>query len=176
VSNGIFATWAPINRAKGFWPRPITPGTKACHLPDWQKPDRDVSGDAFAAFVAKYGHFGLGLSMGSPFPDGSRLGAVDVDHDSYVPLVRALLGNPVCGRIGKKGIAYFVRVVGNVGNHKFKVKGEYGKEYGQVVECLFERSLCVIPPTLHPSTGAPYRWVGTPLHEIVFSDLPVIEP
>ena len=35
----IFAHWAGLYRQRGYWPRPITPGTKACHVREWQKPD-----------------------------------------------------------------------------------------------------------------------------------------
>jgi hypothetical protein len=39
----IFAHWAGMYRRHGYWPRPITLGTKACHVRDWQKPDSDFS-------------------------------------------------------------------------------------------------------------------------------------
>jgi hypothetical protein len=112
--------------------------------------------------------------MGSPFPDGSTLGALDIDRDEYIALGRVLLRDPPCGRIGQKGIVYFVRVLGVVGNPEFRVKGE-SKDWGKVAECLFHKKLCVIPPTIHPETGAAYRWVGTPLLDVDFNDLPIVE-
>ena len=47
--------------------------------------------------------------------------------------------------------------------------------YGKVAECLFVKKLCVIPPTIHPDTGQAYRWIGTPLHEVEFNELPIVE-
>jgi hypothetical protein len=113
--------------------------------------------------------------MGSPFPDGTHLGALDVDRDEYMKLATALLHDPPCGRIGQKGIVYFVRCRGDLGNPEFRVKGNKNAAWGKVAECLFTKKLCVIPPTIHPATHQPYRWVGTPLHEIEFSNLPVVE-
>jgi hypothetical protein len=43
TSCGPFADWAGVYRHRGYWPRPITPGTKACHVREWQKPDSELS-------------------------------------------------------------------------------------------------------------------------------------
>jgi hypothetical protein len=140
---GIFATWAPKYRESGFWPRPIRPGSKGCFISGWQRPDPEVAPKELDGWLSDYAFSGIGLVMGSPFPDGSRLGAVDVDRDEYVGVVRALLQGPQCGRIGSKGAVFFVRVADNVGNHKFRVKGKAGESWGQVVECLFELPKCI---------------------------------
>jgi hypothetical protein len=72
--------------------------------------------------------------MGSPFPDGTALGALDIDRDEYVGVGRALLRDPPCGRAGKKGAVFFVRVRGPLSNPEFRVRGEEGKRYGKVSE------------------------------------------
>jgi hypothetical protein len=112
--------------------------------------------------------------MGSPLPDGTRLGALDIDRDEYTALGRTLLNNPICGRVGQKGAVFFVRVNGDLGNPEFRVRGPDSKKWGKVAECLFRKKLCVIPPTIHPITQSPYRWIGTPLHEVDLSSLPLI--
>jgi hypothetical protein len=38
----IFAHWALIYRQLGLWPRPVTLGSKACHIKDWQRPDGEI--------------------------------------------------------------------------------------------------------------------------------------
>jgi hypothetical protein len=174
MSEGIFATLAPRYRALGLWPRPIKLWTKACNIKGWPRPDAEIGPEELDRWLTAYPRAGIGLLMGSPLPDGTRLGAVDVDRDEYLALVQELLVRPPCSRIGSKGAVFFVRVAGNLGNPKFTVRGAAGQQWGKVVECLFERTLCVIPPTIHPSTRAPYRWISTPLLDVDFRDLPVI--
>jgi Bifunctional DNA primase/polymerase, N-terminal len=169
-----YSEWAPRYRGMGFWPRPINLGSKACRIPKWQTPDDQLPPKTLEHWLRRYGHFGIGLLMGSPLPDGTALGALDVDRDEYVGLAKALLQSPVCGRIGKKGAVFFVRVAGNFGNPEFRVGGTLAKEWGKVAECLFRKKLCVIPPTIHPETNSSYRWIGTPLHEVDFACLPLI--
>jgi len=171
---GIFSEYAPPYRKRGFYPRPIWHQTKACHIRNWPKSDPNFTSRELDEWLQHYASFGIGLLMGSPLPDGTTLGAVDVDHNDYVRVIRTLLRNPISGRVGSKGIAYFVRVAPGIANAKLSVKGEYAREYGQVVECLFHKCLCVIPPTTHPKTGRPYDWVGKPLLEVDFADLPLI--
>jgi hypothetical protein len=172
---GPFAAWAQIYRDLGFWPRPIMPGTKACKIPGWQLPDDQQPSGTFEKWLRLYGHHGAGLLMGSPLPDGTRLGALDVDRDEYVALAKVLLSNPVCGRIGQKGAVYFVRYRGQLGNPEFRVSGKESALWGKVAECPFDKKLCVIPPTIHPKTNATYWWIGTPLHEVDLTTLPLVE-
>jgi Bifunctional DNA primase/polymerase, N-terminal len=171
----IFAHWAGEYRRRGYWPRPITLGSKACRVREWQKPDSELPAATLASWLTSHAHCGIGLLMGSPFPDGTTLGALDIDHDEYVRLGRASLLDAPSGRIGKKGAVFFVRVRGNLSNPEFRVRGDAGKRYGKVAECLFIRRLCIIPPTIHPDTGQPYRWFGRPLHEVSFDELPIVE-
>jgi hypothetical protein len=171
----IFAEWASLYRERGYYPRPVSPNTKACHARDWQKPDPEIAFEVRERWLNDQGHHGVGLLTGSPFPDGTTLGALDVDHDDYAPLARALLRDPPCGRMGKKGAVFFVRVRGRLSNPEFRVQGDQAKRYGKVAECLFEKKLCVIPPTVHPETKQPYRWIGRTLLEVDFNELPIVE-
>jgi hypothetical protein len=171
----IFAEWAPPYRNHGFYPRPVSPNTKACHARDWQKPDPEIAHEVRERRLNDQGHHGVGLLMGSPFPDGTTLGALDIDCDEYFRIGRALLRDPPCGRVGKKGAVFFVRVRGRLSNPEFKVEGDEAKRYGKVAECLFVKKLCVIPPTIHPETGRPYEWIGKPLREVDFEELPIVE-
>jgi hypothetical protein len=102
-------------------------GSKACHLRDWQKPDAEIPAADLASWPTKYGHLGIGLLMGSPFPDGTALGALDVDRDNYTRIAQALLRDPPSGRIGKKGAVFFVRVRGRLSNPEFRVAGDGAK-------------------------------------------------
>jgi hypothetical protein len=171
----VLGEWAPFYRERGFWPRPISPNTKACHFAGWQKPDPEIALEVRQRWLSDHGHCGMGLLMGSPFPDGTTLGALDIDHDDYTRIGRAVLRDPPCGRVSKKGAVFFVRVRGRLSNPEFKVQGDQAKSCGKVAECLFVKKLCVIPPTVHPETQRPYEWIGRPLHEADFNALPIVE-
>jgi hypothetical protein len=171
----VFGYWAGVYRQCGFWPRPITLGTKACHAREWQRPDPELSEATLPSWLTSHAQFGISLLMGSPFPDGTTLGALDIDRDEYMRIGGVLLRDPPSGRIGKKAAVFFVRVGGPLSNPAFMIGGEAGRRYGKVAECLFIRKLCVVPPTIHPETGQPYRWIGRPLHEVDFNELPIVE-
>lgn len=173
--SAIFAEHALLYRAAGFWPRPVSLGSKACHVRDWQRPDGELPSETLQSWLKSHGRFGIGLLMGSPFPDGTTLGALDIDHDAYTRVGHALLGDPPCCRFGRKGMVVFVRVRGEPRNLEFRVKGDVGKRFGKVAECLFTKKLCVVPPTIHPETGRPYRWIGQSLLEVDFNSLPIVE-
>jgi Bifunctional DNA primase/polymerase, N-terminal len=175
VIGSPFGEWVDTYRRRGLWPRAVKLGTKACHVKDWQSPDSQLPGATLASWLTSRDVFGIGLLMGSPFPDGTTLGALDIDHNDYARIGRALLRNPPCGRIGKKGAVFFVRVRGEPKNPRFRAQGDQAKHFGDVAECLFIKKLCVIPPTIHPDTGQAYRWLGAPLHEIDFNQLPIVE-
>jgi Bifunctional DNA primase/polymerase, N-terminal len=175
AARGPFADWAGEYRRRGYWPRPITPSTKACWLRDWQKPDPELPEATLVSWLTSHANCGIGLLMGSPFPDGTTLGALDIDDDDYMRLGRASLNDASSGRIGKKAAIFFVRVRGRLSNPAFMVRGEGGKRLGKVAECLFVKKLCVIPPTIHPDTGEAYRWMERPLHEVEFDELPIVE-
>ncbi len=177
-----YGTWAPIYQKLGMWPRPLrypgyneskkAPYGKSCHEKGWTTPDHQLPAGTLERWAQKFPHYNIGLLCGSPFPDGTRLGAVDIDHDRYIALGKVIFGNPECTRIGKKGIVIPIRYKEGVQNRKIRVKGS--DEFGQVVELLIEENLFVIPPSIHPQTKAPYRWEGTPLHKMDYRQLPLI--
>lgn len=170
-----FGTWAKKYRKLGCWPRPINMGGKACKEKFWQLPDHEQPPKVLKEWVETKANHGIGLLMGSPIGDGTLLGALDIDHDLYVPIARVLLGEiPPCGRFGSKGAVFFVRFEPGIKSTGFSVKGKFS-DYGQVAELLFEKKLCVIPPSIHPNTNNPYVWLGTPLHEMDLTKLPLVK-
>jgi hypothetical protein len=184
MSHNPYGKWAKIYRDRGLWPRPLKfPGTdvntgkllgKACREKGWQTPDPELPPATLERWDLECPQYNIGLLMGTPLGDGTCLGALDIDNDQYTKLGCALLNDPPCGRIGKKGAVFFVRVLPNVKKLKFRVKGEHNAHIGQVAECLFSKTLCVIPPSIHPETQQSYTWIGTPLHEMDFFKLPLI--
>lgn len=170
-----FGMWAKVMRDAGFWPRPMK--GKTCKIKGWQTPDPELAPGVLEGWVEEYASDNIGLVMGSPLPDCTLLGALDIDHDDYKDLGYALLNNPVSGRVGKKGAVFFVRVPAGLKlSKKIKVKSdEYAELYkNPVAEWLFTGSLCVIPPSIHPETDQPYTWLGEPIHKTPYDQLPLI--
>lgn len=169
---GIYNDWAPVYRRLGFEPRPIALGGKACKLKNWQQP---MSEAVFAASLESEGNCGIGLLTGTRLGEGSHLMALDIDHDAYTRLGWALMREPICARVGKKGAVIFCRSRQQLNSQTFKLPKEIGREFGNPAEILAVKKLVVIPPTIHPDTGQPYRWIGKPLHELNPDQLPLIE-
>jgi len=171
----VFAEWAPKYRGLDYWPRPIAPGTKACKIKSWQTPDGEIDPGVLEGWLESHASNGVGLLLGSPFPDGTVLGALDIDNDDYTRVVRTLLRDPPCGRIGARGILFFVRIKSDAAYRALTVKAVTGQSALKIGELLTARRLAVIPPTVHPETQAPYRWIGSALHETAYTDLPLLE-
>jgi len=174
MSKRTFGEIAPLYREKGFQPRPVKPGTKGCSIRQWQTPDDQWPEGTCESWLEKYSDHGIGLLMGTSLPGRGTLGMLDIDRAEYVDPIVAAIGGAPSQRIGSKGTAIPVRVLGTPKNFSFKPKLE-GNKGPASVECLFTRKLCVIPPTIHPDTGRPYEWVGTPLLELDLGDLPIID-
>jgi len=142
------------------------PGSKKCAVKDWARDDKLVH----PPDQPPSGNHGIGLRLGHRLRDGRFLVAVDADRDELVRFAQALVPSP-CGRIGQKGIAPFARVQDE--SKKFDLKLHDGEKCG---DFLGDRAFVVIPPTIHPDTNRPYRWVGTPLLELGGSQhLPVVD-
>ena len=172
MASGIFANHAPLYRARGYFPRPIKLGAKSSPVRGWPTPDPELEPGIADSWLEQYGEMGIGLLMGSPLPDGTVLGAIDIDHDDFVRAAQVALGQPPSARIGKRGAVFFVRVQGDATFREFKIITDTGTV--KVGELLCLKRLCVLPPTIHPDTGLPYRWVGRPLLETDFSELPLL--
>jgi hypothetical protein len=167
-----FATWAPVFRRLGLYPRPVRPSSKVPVGSAWQKPDPEIASGVLEGWLQTYATHGIGVLTGTPLPDGSLFAALDIDRDDYVRVAEALLGNPPCGRIGARGAVFFVRLRGDGRYRPFVAKTAQGRI--KVGELLCNGRFCVLPPTIHPN-GQSYRWIRTPLHEIQLSDLPLME-
>lgn len=168
----IFAENAQIYQEAGFWPRPVVLGEKRPPMKNWQVSDAEISPAAFRRWLSDYAGMGIGVVMGSLFPDGSRLGALDIDDERFVRLAQAVLMNPPSGRIGARGIVFFVRVTAAEANRAYSIK--LSGETVKVGELLVDKKFCVLPPTIHPN-GNPYRWIGSNLLDVDYASLPLIE-
>jgi hypothetical protein len=104
---------------------------------------------------------GLGLACGF-----NGLVAVDVDDPRVFTITRELFGPahaPI--KVGRKGGTAFFHGVG-IPARKFREKLNADLKRPTLVEILSVGSQTVCPPTIHPDTGKPYRWVSGSLCEI----------
>ena len=146
----------------GYWIRRVAPGKKSCRDQNWQRQQAEIEQTA--------PYDGIALMAGSPMPDGTTLGFIDVDNEALTQAFRILL-TPKCERRGSKGTAIPIRVDGNVGNGKFYIKGAPKP----AVELMAHQSIVVIPPTIHPDTKKPYEWLGDSLLMVKPETLPLVD-
>ena len=116
----------------------------------------------------------LGIRTGDVQVDGTCLLAIDIDLDD-AELIRAVeqaIGVKVPCKQGKKGYTWFVRVdepLPKKGLHWYR---EGKKRAAGDILCVGSQS--VVPPSVHPDTNQPYRWVsGRPLDEVPYREIPV---
>ena len=171
----IFAHWAPVYRERGYWPRPITLGTKACHVRDWQRPDAEISAAELASWLTSARQSRHRPAHGQPV--SRRHDARRTRHrPRRIRAHRARASPRSAQRPHRQEGRGLLRPRARRAQQS-RVQGSRrrGKRYGKVAECLFVKKLCVIPPTIHPDTGQAYRWIGRPLHEVDFDELPIVE-
>jgi hypothetical protein len=130
------------------------------------------SAETRADWLERYADRNIGLLMNIEILAGFRLGAVDVDRDELVGVIRSILGDPICGKRGRKGATFFVRVP-NESRIKKTALADHAKTPS--VDILVGHSHVVIPPSLHPEIGQPYTWIGKPLLDCEFDALPVLD-
>ena len=97
--------------------------------------------------------------------------AVDIDSDdpAVVGAIEAALGDlSWVQKAGRKGYTSFYRAGPAVVSRAFSINGE------RVLDLLCKGKQTVIPPTIHPDTGEPYRWVSGTLEHVSPENLPML--
>ena len=123
-------------------------------------------------WIQRFGSHGIGLLLGREITDGYRLAAVDVDDDALVRVTNTIIGDAICSKVGKKGETFFVRLPGDKKLKSTNIKDSNGQAK---IDFLASGKMTVIPPTIHPDTRKPYVWLGKPLLDVEFDDLPVFD-
>lgn len=157
----------------GYVPLYVAPGTKAAKQPGWQV--MQPTDESIARDFAR--ECNLGVRCGDLRADGTRLLAIDVDRDD-VNLIRCVehaIGVIVPTKKGRKGATFFVRLDYEQKTTKLKQQLDGKKE--AVIDILCMGAQSVVPPSIHPDTMLPYRWIaGKPLNEVDYHSLPVFGP
>lgn len=145
---------------------PIIPGDKAS-IKGWNHYiDQIPSAKTRTAWMTDYANYGIGLLTGKRVGDKIIIG-IDIDDDRYVEPVKRMFGGIVSGKRGQKGLTIFALAETTVKKTAIPSKGK------RIIDILV-RSLCVLPPTLHPEIRQPYTWIGTPLPNVDLTNLPIV--
>jgi len=163
-----------------YWERglssiPIEPGTKqpARGIKNWTGYcDNVPKPETRAEWLRTHRTCGIGLCLGTLVTPEFRLGAVDVDDNSLVQVVKSVLGDCQSAKRGKKGITYFVRVPKSSRVKSCKIANHANTG---VIDVLIGGRMTVLPPTIHPETGSPYVWIGSTLLDTDIGALPILD-
>jgi hypothetical protein len=173
MTTNVFAEIAPLLWAHGYRAVPIRPGTKKPSFEKWQGYVSAVPSPARQIEMQnKYGTDGVGVLLGAEVVPGMILVGIDIDADSLVAVVRALLPNADVGKRGKKGETLFGLIPKEQKPKSTTLKGADG--LGNI-DFLAGGRQAVLNPTMHPETNEPYEAVGRGLAETPPAELPVFD-
>lgn len=156
---------------RGYYPLPVVAGSKAVNVKDWT--ELRIRTADVAQHWPPDTKLGVGMLMGvenSPgvFPVGID---VDIDDEELIRRIGLAFSSLPPGKVGSKGITYFVRVPEPIKKRLIKRKDPITGAQINTVEILAAGQQTVLPPSLHPK-GMQYTWVGTPLYDVDPRDLP----
>ncbi len=173
-----FTSYGPSYYAKGFPVVPLPKGKKGPRIPNWNQFCKNLPPpEVMDLWLKDPNSHGIGLCCG----EMSGVIGLDVDLDVTDPVKRAiyeavepfLQASPV-EKVGKKGFTRFFRYNGEK-SRSLKIKIQ-GQDHG-VLDILSDGRQTVLPGSLHPDTGQPYRWTSNKeLLELRTEDLPVLDP
>lgn len=154
---------------------PIQPGTKepARGLTGWPGYVSSVpSKEKQQQWLDQYRGYGFGLLTGSPLDDEHVLVGIDVDDDRMVRCAFAVFPDAKCAKIGKKGVTIFARApkADRITSTAF-----HNEQANSHADILAGGKYTVMPSSIHPDTGRPYRWHGEKITETNLSKLPLFD-
>lgn len=155
----------------GYFPVWLSPGTKTPGRSGW------VNHLTTEETVVRDFHVrgNIGLMQGVMAADKTFGVVLDIDIDDppLIGCVEAAIGRPCPKKLGKKGVSFLVRGIGDIPSGTFHDYRNGKKPAGDI---LAKGKQTVIPPSIHPDTGEPYRWLtkmtpsNTPYHELPIID------
>jgi AAA domain/Bifunctional DNA primase/polymerase, N-terminal len=161
----VYNEFAPKLAAQGYYPVPIGPGTKAPHryVPSkkqfklwagWHEYPRPIETPQPGA--------GIGVRTG----DG--VVAFDYDDEDAALIIAEVFPSSSVNKEGQRGFTPFYRSSRPISSE------DWVDANGKVVLQILSRGRqTVIPPTVHPDTGVPYKWTnGRSLYDTRLDELP----
>jgi len=145
---------------------------KAPFISSWQS--IEVTSEVIEAWEEQYlGHAnGFGIRAGQ-----YNIGWADIDTNDIEQIYRideTMNLSQICVKKGKKGKTVFFRFEGTPKKAKYNIYLRAGDKK-PVVEFNFTSGQTVLPPSIHPETGAPYVWITNSLLDLDIDELPIID-
>ena len=168
----LFGLYAPLLLQGGYSPVPIEPGDKRPlgAIGDWNRlRTTPLTDDEIAAIATAHPRAGLGVA-------GCYGGLVPLDIDtetvSILQAAEPVVGDAIVAKRGRRGATIFGRDrSGLIKARKFKTVG------GVMLVEVLTTGQTVIPPTIYPETGEPYRWLTEySLFDVPIEELPEFPP
>jgi len=127
---------------------------------NWTLYSKRLPNDKELDDFSRWSDAGIGLCLGST----SGVIAIDRDYDQGVwdDIEKVIPQSPI-KKMGAKGYTGFFKFSGQK-SRVFNVNGK------SVLEILSDGRQTVMPPTIHPDTGQPYKWISGSLDDL--DDLP----
>lgn len=145
---------------------------KAPFISSWQS--IEVTSEVIEAWEEQY----LGTANGFGIRAGQyNIGWMDIDTDDIEQIYRideTMNLSQICVKKGKKGKTVFFRFEGTPKKSKYNIYLRSGDKK-PVVELNFTSGQTVLPPSIHPETGAPYVWITNSLLDLDIDELPIID-
>lgn len=160
-----------FENAPKYWEKdlPVIPLYSRAKRPiptDWSRyHDKPIEDFQQQAWLQQYPDSNIGIVLGRQ----ARMVVIDIDTDDEEIKKRLLkiLPDSPWKRIGKKGMVLAYRYTGT---RTFRIKNLEGET---ICEHLSERTQVVLPPSIHPDTGQPYK-ANVPLYEVI-ENLPALD-
>lgn len=158
---------------QGYVPLRIDPDSKAARHQGWQveTPTEESVRRSFARTS------NLGVRCGDMRRDNTCLMAIDIDLEEHelIRCVERAIGETVPVKKGKKGATYLLRF--DRAHKTTKIKWVRDGKKTDAIDILCTGAQTVIPPSIHPDTKLPYRWIAGPhLEDVDYRSLPVFGP
>lgn len=172
---GPFAQYAEHMLDGGYSPIPLRVGEKRPLFDKWDRLKKAAMVPAeIAQLVRKYPRLGLGVAGGF-----NCLVPIDVDtedRDVVMAVCRAL-PVPVVAKQGRRGFtAFYWDQSGLIEAGKWKRPLAEPGKFEMLVEVI-NTGQTVLPPTIHPDTAEPYRWITRDtLFDVPVDGLSIITP
>ena len=155
---------------------PIPPGTKGPNTPGWNTPENTINTASKCQFWEKNPDWNMGVLLSE-----SRLAILDVDHLENTRILFDAMGidydeimNPaprIIGRPGRDKAIFTIPPGIELKRHALSWPTHDNKGTDTVIEFRAGPIQDVLPPSIHPDTGMPYRWRKEPFGSI--PELPV---